>query len=867
MDEGSNLNLATCILNGYHLYRDAFENHFPLPVYLSAVIVFFTGKSLAAVRLVVFFLDAVALFAAMRVSRLYFPMGFAAAMWGLISPYYFGNMLLYDNLATMGGIIMGAICFAALARDLPASRSVFVLMAICGVVTTLSNPFFSLVTLVAIVALFFAPRVPAKFVIQLALTIAAPVAAYFLYLAVSGEISSFYSYAVVFNTTTYQEYASLSLVSLVGHQLLLLDIFNPDWLLAWNPLRFSPISFSPIFDHWIFTGIFYRLVALGACALFALRREYRTAVFLYFFAAMLPLRGDSLFHAAPFVLFCMFLAGVILQEAMSLAQPWKAAVSATLCILMLPLAISGARYLSRHAMQSDFAAIETEARLIRQAGQNQNDVQLGHYPDGNYMYYLTGYRPLSKFVDFYPWVAEIGRASVDADLARAQKVVLVLDLNGNVWTYPNYVTLESEVEYAKKHLIREHVDWLTAWVSPSLAAKGNTGAQVDFEELGAPLPDAPAAINGGWTKNGLPPDRPPAPVAGVVFGSFGNQTGKIRLGPFRAGDGSMAIPLLMGPKDQNLSLIVREALNKRLLAQVDHPPPVSGSWWAWRPRLPQDPDLSVEVIAERKGGGSDEWMALGWPHALQERKKGPAFKPGLYRNGEWRLASDIEDTQGPETKVYHFGGQSDDVPVTGDWNGTGKWKIGVYRASKGEWILDYNGNGVSDAGDRTYHFGGQPGDVPVTGDWDGTGRTKIGIYRPSTGEWLLDMNGDGVFNVADDRRYVFGGKPGDRPVTGDWTGTRVTRIGVVHQNYQWVLDANGNGVLEDGVDAAFFFGGIPGDILLTGDWSGDGRTKPGIFRRGYQWLFDVDGNYRFDEGRDAVFSFGSPPDQPVTGAW
>jgi hypothetical protein len=357
------------------------------------------------------------------------------------------------------------------------------------------------------------------------------------------------------------------------------------------------------------------------------------------------------------------------------------------------------------------------------------------------------------------------------------------------------------------------------------------------------------------------------PVAGAVFGSFGNQTGKIRLGPFRTGDRGMVIPLLFSPKDQGLSVIVRDASNKRLLAQVEHPSPVTGSWWAWRPKLPQDPALSVEVIAERKSAAPDQWIALGWPHAVQERKKGPAFKPGLYRDGEWRLAGDIEDTQGPETKTYHFGGQRDDVPVTGDWNGAGKWTIGVYRASTGVWLLDYNGNGVSDAGDKTYHFGGKPGDIPVTGDWDGSGKTKIGIYRPSTGEWLLDLNGDGVFNAAEDRRYVFGGKPGDRPVTGDWTGTRITRVGIVRQSYQWVLDSNGNGVLEDGVDASFSFGGIPGDILLTGDWNGNGRTKPGVFRRGYQWLFDVDGNYRFDEGRDAVFSFGRPGDKPVTGAW
>ena len=90
--------------------------------------------------------------------------------------------------------------------------------------------------------------------------------------------------------------------------------------------------------------------------------------------------------------------------------------------------------------------------------------------------------------------------------------------------------------------------------------------------------------------------------------------------------------------------------------------------------------------------------------------------------------------KGPGTRVYHFG-QAGDVPVTGNWDGSGKTRIGIYRPSTGEWLLDYNGSGALDAGDRTSHFGGQAGDVPVTGDWDGSGKTKIGIYRPSTGEW------------------------------------------------------------------------------------------------------------------------------------
>jgi hypothetical protein len=873
VDEGSNLNLAACVLKGLHLYRDLFENHFPFPVYLSAGLIYFTGASLPLVRLAVLLIDAAMFVAVMRVSRLTFAIGFAAAVWAFVSPYYFGNLLLYDNLAMMGGLALGAVCFAALTRGLPASRGMFVLLAVAGFVSTMSNPFFALVTVIALGALSFAPGIPRTFVVKVVITIAVPIAAYFAYLAATGALGYFYAYTIVFNTTTYPKYATISILPLITHQLLLLDIFNPHWRVSWDPLRFNPIAFSPIFDYWVFSGLFYRVDALLACLLFGLRRDYRTAAFVYVFTAALPLRGDELFHAAPFVLFCFFLAGILIQEAVSLAPPWKVMILTVCGVPTVLLVFSGARYVSQHAFQSDFDALIAEADLIRQAAQSHSDVRLGHYPDGNYMYYLTGFRPVSKFVDFYPWVAEIGRSEEDSNLARTPSVVLVMDISNSVWRYRNYDTLRSEIAYANKYLVKEKVGSLTVFVSPPLALPGGRGTEAPLTALAAPLGSAPVEIAGGWTKNGYykGPNGPAAPsTEGLVYGSFPDaNTGSIRLGPFHLdGKTEIAIPLVTGPDTHNLSVVLRDAVSKKLLSKMD-PPAVHTTWWAWQPELPMGGEITVEVFAEDKGSGWGQWLAVGWPHVLRPRKTGPLCEPGLYRNGEWRLVTDIENVSGPGTRVYRFGGKPDDLPVTGDWNGSGRTKIGIYRASLGQWILDYNGNGVSDAGDKTYHFGGQSGDLPVTGDWDGSGKTKIGIYRPSTGEWLLDYNGDGVFNPAQDRTYRLGGEAGDRPLTGDWTGSGTSKIGIVRRDYHWFLDTNGDGKFEGGVDASFFLGGLAGDIPVTGDWNGDGRSKPGIVR-GSSWLFDLDGNYQLDDAsssRNASVEFGSPGDKPVTGAW
>jgi len=63
------------------------------------------------------------------------------------------------------------------------------------------------------------------------------------------------------------------------------------------------------------------------------------------------------------------------------------------------------------------------------------------------------------------------------------------------------------------------------------------------------------------------------------------------------------------------------------------------------------------------------------------------------------------------------------------------------------------------------------GAIPVTGDWTGTGKTKIGIY--ANGVWYLDLNGNGAWDgTPTDGLYSFGGGlTGAVPVTGKWVAT------------------------------------------------------------------------------------------------
>ena len=202
--------------------------------------------------------------------------------------------------------------------------------------------------------------------------------------------------------------------------------------------------------------------------------------------------------------------------------------------------------------------------------------------------------------------------------------------------------------------------------------------------------------------------------------------------------------------------------------------------------------------------------------------------------------------------VIGWGGDASDIPVVGDWNGSGTTKIGVYRQSTGTWYLDLNGNRAWDGCgvDAVIGWGGDASDIPVVGDWNGSGTTKIGVYRQSTGTWYLDLNGNRTWDgCGTDGCIGWGGDPSDIPVVGDWNGSGTTKIGVYRQSTgTWYLDLNGNRAWDGcGTDGCIGWGGDPSDIPVVGDWNGSGTTKIGVYRQSTgTWYLDLNGNRAWD---------------------
>ncbi len=232
---------------------------------------------------------------------------------------------------------------------------------------------------------------------------------------------------------------------------------------------------------------------------------------------------------------------------------------------------------------------------------------------------------------------------------------------------------------------------------------------------------------------------------------------------------------------------------------------------------------------------------------------------GVFRKGDWHLDLSGTAQWTPATDLAGNFGAPGDIPVLGDWDGSGTMKVGVFR--NGEWHLDLSGTGQwSPATDRVGNFG-LPGDIPVVGDWDGSGKTKVGVFR--NGEWHLDMSGTAQWNPATELVGRFGGT-GDIPVVGDWDGSGKTKVGVF-RNGDWHLDLSGTATWAPATDLTGNFGAA-GDIPVVGDWDGSGRTKVGVFRKG-EWHLDLSGTARWSPATDLAGSFGVAGDVPVVGIW
>ena len=124
------------------------------------------------------------------------------------------------------------------------------------------------------------------------------------------------------------------------------------------------------------------------------------------------------------------------------------------------------------------------------------------------------------------------------------------------------------------------------------------------------------------------------------------------------------------------------------------------------------------------------------------------FRPS---NGTWYIIPSSH----PGSPIVQAWGTSGDIPVPGDYDGSGKSNIAMFRPSNGTWYIVPAGN----PGNPIIQAWGADGDLPVPVDYDGDGITDITVLRPSNGVWYSRPSSSPGTSTA-----TAWGAPGDTPI-------------------------------------------------------------------------------------------------------
>jgi len=156
-----------------------------------------------------------------------------------------------------------------------------------------------------------------------------------------------------------------------------------------------------------------------------------------------------------------------------------------------------------------------------------------------------------------------------------------------------------------------------------------------------------------------------------------------------------------------------------------------------------------------------------------------------FATGSWNwLLRNTNSAGNPDINLY-YGSVGSDVPFPGDWDGTGGDSVGVVRATRSSpywtWLLR-NANTAGNP-DLTFQFGSIRTDIPLAGNWDGTGGDTAGVARvdTETGYWswlLRNASGAGSPDVP---VFEYGSVRTDTPLVGDFDGDGADSIGVARR--------------------------------------------------------------------------------------
>lgn len=147
---------------------------------------------------------------------------------------------------------------------------------------------------------------------------------------------------------------------------------------------------------------------------------------------------------------------------------------------------------------------------------------------------------------------------------------------------------------------------------------------VEASRLGPPLARIEPAIEGSWSREGGFHGVPAAPQGVPWYGSWnGNDANVGRISfalPPLHNVREIGIPFLTGPMATDLVLKIVDSASGETLLETDWPPIRADRWGVWRVTVPESAlGHALAFVAEDRGRGWGQWLAVAAPHALVQR--------------------------------------------------------------------------------------------------------------------------------------------------------------------------------------------------------------------------------------------------------
>ena len=214
---------------------------------------------------------------------------------------------------------------------------------------------------------------------------------------------------------------------------------------------------------------------------------------------------------------------------------------------------------------------------------------------------------------------------------------------------------------------------------------------------------------------------------------------------------------------------------------------------------------------------------------------------------------------GWDLQLPNYGTTLDQISIE-DYDGDGKWDIGMLRNADRKFLIDYAANGF---GSWDANFGGYGSSVDYvcSGDYDGDGLGDIAV-RDADGDFHIDYAANG-FGAWDLLGLGYGG-PNDKPAPADYDGDKKCDFAIIRDSdRKFLIDYAANGLGAWDVTNLGGYGGYA-DLACPGDFDGDGKDDIAVLRvSDRKWLVDFAANGFGAWDRMDLGGYGGSGDRPA----